>query len=378
MENWDNVWRRNQFICAEISHRSPSTKILFVGLPRDISHDLRRGRIMDSFSRTGSSVPGLPNISTLQPVKLFPNSLVVGRKLNELIARWQIRRAAAKLGMGAALLWLNPHSAVHMVSRMGESGTIYDITDDWISPIQSDKSRKLITDQDAELCRAADSVIVCSQKLYDMKQGLAKDLHLVPNGVDVDHYSKVMDAAGSIPQEGCAWTKPVLGYTGTIHPERVDVSLVIRLAQKFVNGTIALVGPNLLPTQDRAKLAELGNVVLTGPVAYQNLPDYMRTFDVCITPHCMSEFTESLNPIKLWEYLASGKPVVSTNVAGFRDYSHLVHVANNADEFIQACEIALNEPCDLGKLRIAEAHKHTWTTRVDQIVSIIEGIGKPR
>ena len=138
---------------------------------------------------------------------------------------------------------------------------------------------------------------------------------------------------------------------------------------------MALVGPDLLTPADRARLDALGNVARTGPVPYRHLPDYLRAFDVCITPHCMSEFTESLNPIKLWEYLAAGKPIVSTDVAGFRDYPHLVHLAADPDAFVAACRDALQEPPATGPARRAEAQKHTWDARIDCVLSVLEGLG---
>ena len=374
LEDWDEIWRRNQFLCAGLARRFPDRKLLFVGLPRDISHGLRRGRLGALRAAPIRSVPEYPNITLLHPLKAFPNTISWGRRANEALARRQIRRAAEALGITRPLLWLNPHSAVHMAGRMGERAVVYDITDDWISPIQTGRMRRLITAQDAALCRRADAVIVCSQKLLDMKRPLARRLFLVPNGVDTDHYRTVLDPNGSHPEATADWPKPVFGYAGTIHPERVDVALVERLAQSFPQGTVALIGPDLLSPADRARLDALGNVARTGPVPYRRLPDYLRAFDVCITPHCMSEFTESLNPIKLWEYLAAGKPMVSTNVAGFRDYPHLVHLADNPDAFVAACRDALREPASSGPARRAEAQRHTWDARLDCVLSILEGL----
>ncbi len=375
LEDWDEVWRRNQFLCAGLARRFPDMQILFVGLPRNVSHGLRRGDFRALRAAQTESLPEYPNISILHPLKLFPNTLALGRKLNEWVARRQIKKAAARLKMDRPLLWLNPHSAVHLAGQMNESAVVYDITDDWISPIQSEPMRRLIRAQDAELCRRADAVIVCSEKLREMKQSLARHLVLIPNGVETEHYRTVLEL-GPVPEAAAGWVHPVFGYTGTIHPERVDVELVLTLARSFPGGTVALVGPDLLSSADRARLEAAGNVVRTGSVPYQDLPDYMRAFDVCITPHCMSAFTESLNPIKLWEYLAGGKPIVSTNVAGFRDYPALVHLATTPEEFVAACCVALEELPSVGQARQSEAQKHTWDSRVNDVVSVLEGLKK--
>jgi len=375
MENWDAVWRRNQFLCSGLAEQNPQAKVLFVGLARDVSHDLRRGRVSGLRARATEAVPGHPNITLLRPLKLFPNTLRWGRKANEALFRRQVRQAARALGIQRPTLWLNPHSAVHMSGRMGEARVVYDITDDWSSLTQSSALLKLTIAQDAELCRRADAVIVCSERLYEMKQPLTSRLRLIPNGVDAAHYQKVLDGTGPLPPKARDWPAPVLGYTGTIHPDRVDVDLVEALARAFPQGTIALIGPNFLPAGEQARLESCANVVLTGPVPYAELPEHMRAFDVCITPHRMTAFTESLNPIKLWEYLAAGKPIVATDVAGFRDYPRFVRTARDAEGFIAQVRQALGESRDTQLARRAQAEGHSWAARLADVQAVLQTSG---
>lgn len=372
MENWDEVWRRNQFVCTGLAERFPDRKILFVGLSRNVTNDLRHGRV-PSLRAGDAAVPGLPNITLTRPLKLLPDTLGWGRRINEALFRRHIRTAAQRLGMSSPLLWLNPHAAGHMAGKMGESAVVYDITDDWTKLTMSPALTRLTVAQDAALCAKADAVIVCSERLLEMKRGAAQHLFLIPNGVDADHYRPVLDKTGPLTAPGSGWAKPVLGYTGTIHPDRVDVALVESLAKQFHTGTVALVGPNLLTEPDRARLAACANVVLTGPVPYAGIAETMRAFDVCITPHRMTEFTESLNPIKLWEYLAAGKPIVSTDVAGFRDYPQFVRLASDAGRFGEAVKDALAEDPAAGEARRAEARRHSWQSRLDQIVEVLQG-----
>jgi len=184
-----------------------------------------------------------------------------------------------------------------------------------------------------------------------------------------------LHGTGPLPEAAAQWIKPVYGYTGSVHPDRVDVELVREFAQR-VKGTVVLLGPDMLPPQAKARLA-LPNVVIFGPVPYAQVPAYMRAFDVCIVPHRMSAFTESLNPIKLWEYLAAGKPIVSTDVAGFRDYPKLVRLARTADELVAAAHAALAEAGiaegeSLAAQRQAIARENSWQQRVDEIERVIE------
>jgi len=367
MENWDDVWRRNQFLCAGLARRHPEMRILFVGLPRDVSHNLRTGKLAELGRPGVQSPPGLPNILLTRPLKLFPNSLTSGRLANEALMRAHVRKASLTAGFRSPLLWLNPHFAEHLAGRIGERAVIYDITDDWTSFPQSPRLRNLTIRQDAQLCQRADAVIVCSERLFGLKRDMAARLYLIPNGVDAEHYRAVSSGTAASGVRTHPWPRPVFGYTGTVHPDRVDVDLIEAVARRMSSGTIVMVGPNHLSRLDRDRLMATGRVAMVGAVPYQRLPSVMRDFAVCITPHRVTPFTESLNPIKLWEYLAAGKPIVSTDVAGFRDFPHLVRIAGSPVEFLQHCTEALGEPSAFVQARQAEARRHSWEARLDDV-----------
>lgn len=379
LENWDEIWRRNQFVCDELARRFPRTKILFVAPPRDMSNQVRRGqwRALTGGVADVSAVPDTRNVTVIRPLKFLPNSLAFGRRLNHWLARRRVRRDARRLGLRSPVLWLNDHHAAHMVGKIGEHGVIYDVTDDWIEFAPTARQRRLTQRQDARLCAVADAVITCSERLYQDKRKIARNVHLVPNGVDPDHYDEVLAARRSLPTAAAAWPKPVAGYVGTIHPSRVDVALVAALARRFAPGSVVLLGPDHLTPADRALLSPLQNVFLVPAVPYTDVPAYMQAFDVCLVPHVVTPFTESLNPIKLWEYLAAGKPIVSTRVAGFRDYPEHVYLAGTAEEFTAAIDLALQEPSERSRRRKSTARLHSWSARVDQIVTVVCECAKP-
>ena len=371
LEDWDDVWRRNQFVCAALARRFPQSKILFVGLPRNVSHDLKHGKFSALRSQPTVTLPEFPNITITHALKLFPDSLPLGRRLNEWAARNHIRKVASSLGMKNPLLWLNPHSAVHMAGKMGERGVVYDITDDWAeAPSFSDRDRKLIIEQDRELCARADLVVVCSESLEQSRRNRSKKILLLKNGVDNDRYAAIPDH----PEPG-PWPRPVFGYTGTIHSDRFDVDLVSGIADTFPEGSLVLVGPDHLTGEEKTRLQTKKNVHVTGPVPYAKIPGVMSQFDVCIVPHVETPFTNSLNPLKLWEYLASGKPVVSTNVAGFNSYPEFCRIATGRESFTGACREALVENGEHRAARRSEARKHGWEQRIDVLLDTLAASG---
>ena len=371
MENWEAVWRRMQPLCAEYARRYPQSKVLYVGLPRNVSHSLLRGRLRDVSGAMVGAVPDIPNLTVMRPLKLAPNTLASGLRFNEKIARMQIQLAIRRLGITDPILYINPHDAAHMLGRMGESASIYDIGDDWLSMKQSQRMVQRTTAQDALLCRRADAVVVVSQQLYDLKLDLARNLHLIPNGVDVARYDVLHTSVSPVPDIAAQWPKPVLGYLGTLHLGRIDVDLLESVARRVTQGSIVLLGPDMLPASERARLEATGRVIFAGIVEHTQVANHLRAFDVCITPHKITAFTESNNPLKLWEYLATGKPVVSTPVAGFRDFPQYVRLAKSAEEFLLAIQDALEEPFQHVETRRAAVRCHSWAARLDAIEAVI-------
>jgi teichuronic acid biosynthesis glycosyltransferase TuaH len=372
LENWDEIWRRNQFLCAGLAQRYPHSKILFVGLARDVSNRLRRGRFSELRQPPAHAVPGYPSITFTQPLKVLPNSLQSGRRINETMMRRHIQKAAAALQLRAPLLWINDHAAVHLAGRMDERGVIYDITDDWTLATIPEKLKVCIQTQDEQLCHKADLVVVCSEDLQRTRGNFGSKVLLLPNGVDVRHYRDL--AMPSLPPEANLWPAPVFGYTGTLHDDRINVDLVIALARAFPDGSVVLIGPDALSVKARARLQDERNISLIGAVPYAHIPEYMARFDVCIVPHHETAFTESLNPIKLWEYLACGKPIVSSDIAGFRKYPHLCSIASGAKAFTAACRRALLEGTTRTAARQEEASQHSWEARLDTLIPALSRV----
>jgi teichuronic acid biosynthesis glycosyltransferase TuaH len=374
LEPWDQIWRRNQFICDGLLRRSTETQILFVQPPFDNSYALRTrklGNIQHSPSRIPSGYGD--RLQLLTPTKWFPNSLPIGRIWNDRHVLRQIKQSLRDLKWIPTHLWINQHEAVHLLGEGIAPKTIYDITDDWTKFSGNQSRLEQTTKQDATLCKFSDYVIVCSQQLFDDKIKLVDQerLHLIPNGVHINHYETVTNT--SLPVHALAqnWAKPVFGYTGTIHGDRVDVNLIAAIAQAYPSVTIAMVGPNLLEGDDQQALNQFSNIVFTGAQSYSELPNIMRSFDVCMVPHLVTPFTESLNPIKLWEYLAAGKPIVSTNVAGFRDFPELLFVSPAHADFIENLSVAISSDKSAANDRQDVAKLHSWDSRLHDVMRVL-------
>jgi glycosyltransferase involved in cell wall biosynthesis len=263
-------------------------------------------------------------------VKWLPRRL--DRRADERLAR-AVMHSAASLDMRAPLLWINDPGAVALAQRSGWP-TLYDITDDWLSADRSEADVERAATNEARLLQIAREVVVCSPEL-ERRKGASRPVVLIPNAVDVDAYRRPTRRPTDLP-EG-----PVALYLGTVHPDRLDVELCDATARALgFDGTLTLVGPNLL-SPDQARRLEHTGARLLGARARDEVVGYLQHADVLVVPHVVTAFTDSLDPIKLYEYQAVGRPVVSTSVAGFRDADDpRITVADDA-AFVAAVVAAL-------------------------------------
>ena len=390
LEPWDEVWRRNQPLCAELVRSGGARRIVYVEPPRVVPLWFFKPHIRreDAARRGLRAVKGrgdqdLRAIRAFAPLQLLPNTLALFRALNQWHERRQLRAIARRAGLRNPTFYTNSHWAAPLAGTLNERGIIYDIGDDWLAV--PDKRRARIAAGDALLCREAGVTIVVSERLRDLKTPLSPRVELVPNGVDVEHYARALNSASPHPI-AAKWRHPVLGYLGSIHSERVDLDLVERVAAAFPDATIALVGPILLDESDRARLEKRPNVELPGAVSFEDSPAVLRAFDVFLVPHVESDFTRSLNPLKLGEYLSIGKPIVSTRVAGFAELeaklaqngAPLCRLASGAPDFIQACRAALDEAARADQTAVEErralAATMSWTERVARIAELVRQV----
>ncbi len=358
LEPWDEVWRRNQWLSTELLRLRPSLRLLFAELPVDV--------IWSLFQRKMPHRAGLRAIGdsgrlwAMAPYKWAPRRVWPGgdRDLGR-----QVLRTARRLGMSRPVLWVNDSTYADLVPATGWP-SVYDVTDDWLLAHSNERELARQQRNDRLLLDRASEVVVCSPALAETR-GRDRPVHLVPNGVDVDHLRRPQSRPDDLPPGR------ILMYQGSLTDGRLDVDLCIDVARRVADrATLVLLGPDSLSDGSADRLREAGTVIL-GSRPYTSMPGYLQHADALLVPHRVTAFTESLDPIKAREFVAVGRPTVSTPVAGFRDLGPPVVVATR-ERFVDETMAVLDEtslPPGPGPL---ESSPTTWAERAGQFLAVLD------
>lgn len=250
--------------------------------------------------------------------------------LDELIRAEDIRRY---------VLWYYTPMALAFTGHLTPEAVVYDCMDELSAFAHAPAELKL---REAELLRRAHVMFTGGQSLYEAKRHAHPNVHPFPSSVDVEHFARARRINADPPGQG-GIPRPRLGFFGVID-ERMDIELIDGVARSRPDWHLVLVGP--VVKIDPASLPQHRNIHYLGSKTYQELPEYIAGWDVALLPFARNEATRYISPTKTPEYLAAGKPVVSTSIRDVvRPYAHqgLVRIADTVDEFVPACEAALNE-----------------------------------
>jgi teichuronic acid biosynthesis glycosyltransferase TuaH len=358
LEPWDDIWRRNQHMATAMLELRPTMRLLFAETPIDVMWTLRHGRWPASsdlrpIGSTGRLWAQAPR--KWLPRKLWPSGdLSLGR---------QVVKAGDHLGFQRPVLWINDSTYAPLLESTGWP-SVYDVTDDWLLGTGADRELERQHRNDAALLRRASEVVVCSPALAESR-GQTRPVHLITNGVEVDHLRGPTERPTDLPEGR------IVMYQGTLSSGRLDLALCAALCRGLPAGaSVVFVGPNSLAKEDAAMLTEAGAVIL-GSRPYATVPAYLQHADVLVVPHLVSPFTESLDPIKAREFTAVGRPVVATPVAGFRDLGVQVTVAD-ADRFVGAVRSLLDGPSLPAGPGPLITQPETWVRQAGEFLKVLE------
>jgi glycosyltransferase involved in cell wall biosynthesis len=252
-------------------------------------------------------------------------------------------------------------------------GIVYDSMDELS---QFTGAPKALVANEARLMEHADIVFTGGHQLYLKKAQQHDNVHFFGCGVEFSHFNKAMDADTQIPPDIDFMPRPILGWFGVVD-ERVDYAMVGEMARMRPDWSFAMVGPvvkvdpNLLPHSP--------NLFWLGGRDYSVLPNYCKAFDINMMCFAINAATQYINPTKALEYLATGKPVISTPVTDVvKQYTDTVSIVKTAEEFVaEAQRLLQNPPTERIERGLAKAKEASWEVTVETMQNLIkEAINK--
>jgi len=354
----------------ELSRDLPVLYVNSVGLrmpsPREGAMFIRRvARKLRSLSRGLVSVR--ENFSVLSPLAA-PGRL--GAALTGPLLAPQVRRAARALGIRHPLVWVACPPAAAAVDALDPVAVIYQRTDrhECYSPGTGEQIARL----DWWLKARADLTLYCSRWLLDEEWDDCRQARFVDHGVDFDTFAAAgaaQDRAAE-PRDVRHLPRPRIGFIGGIDRHTFDPDLFVDIAHRLPEAQFILVGACSLP----GGWCGLPNVAQLGRRPYEQVARYMAACDVLIMPWNRSRWIEACNPVKLKEYLAVGRPVISTSFEELARYDGLLQVADDAAAFADAIRAALDDPGDPA-VRRDFVRGDAWALRADEVRSHLRRLG---
>ena len=326
-------------------------------------------------------LPGRPRFAEAQRfVEIAPefSAMTSGRQWPEVLRPAWLRTRLTKGRLRAARHYLVQRGAKRIVLYLWrpEFAPAIDLVDHDASCYHIDDEYSFSDvelpnpSQETELIRRVDQVIVHSRRLLEKKGAINPNTALVPNGVDYEAFA----TPRAEPFDLSCIRRPRIGYVGVIK-KQLDLALLLRLASARGEWNFVMVGPIGTVTgkeQALAGLQTLPNVHFLGEKPVEALSAYTQHMDVCLMCYEMNDYTKYIYPLKLHEYLASGRPTVSTPIDSVVEHGDLVALAQTDSEWITAIEQALQHDGDTERhARRERARTYDWNTLACEVGTLI-------
>lgn len=378
--DWDAHWTSKQ----QIMHRlSASNRVLYVDEPATM---LTPFLVSARWKRWKAVLPRLrqagDNIWVLTPPPLLPfgNKRPLINHTNQAIMARYVRWAMKKLSFAPDhILWTYLPATVGILDRLYPTRkgrppalVVYHCVDEHSAFPGHFMSTEVVKSYDDALTRRADLVITTSDNLRRSREALNPHTYTVYNAADVELFKKALDRDQPLPDDLAAIPSPRLGVVG-VHDYRLDVDAVAELVEADPEWRVVLIGPLKIPHADQLRLRNLPALHLLGDRSREELPRYLAGLDAALIPYKVCELTRNIFPLKLFEYLAAGLPVVAGGLPELERFADIVVLAKGVNEYPELVRAAIAED-DAQKraARVALAEQNSWKHRVDEISGLVE------
>lgn len=285
------------------------------------------------------------------------------------------RKIARELNLKNLEIWsFNPFDLSFL--DYPDSLKIFYTIDDWRKNKLFSEKRALLDHNYQVIVNKADYIFNNGQRLKEVLWHNNPKAYWTPNGVDTEYF-KDPNNSPAIAKEKIdkllqGTKSPIIGYLGVITPDRVDFELVEYIIKNNQDKYFVFAGPVWQGFDSNYLVNKYKNIRFIGMMYYPDKPYLLSKFDVCLIPHQISEFIQSMDPIKLYDYLAAGKPIVTTKVIGTQKFQSLIYLADTKEDFNQKINQALAEESEESRQKRFQAvEPHSWQNRFEEVEKIL-------
>ncbi|MER2557295.1 MAG: glycosyltransferase [Candidatus Competibacter denitrificans] len=284
-----------------------------------------------------------------QPFMLPFNWSTLVRKFNKYSVQQAIQRNNCHLDLTNSVFVATVPNACDYIDILVNSKAVYYCVDDFTQ--WPGLNHRLVREMEAQLIERSEILVATSHKLYHKLHTYGKPTYLLTHGVD-----RALFLNNPSTEHTCLSNiqKPRIGYFGLID-ERSDQNLLVAIASSMPDFSFVMTGPVVA---DVSRLKACSNIYFTGPVAYTDLPSLVKGLDILFIPYLVNEFTDSISPLKLKEYLMTGKPVVTTPLAEAKSFSQYLMTASSVEEW---------------KITLMKSLKQAQSSKFELIIKAMEG-----
>lgn len=376
-------WTNRQQVMSRVSQKYP---VLFVEprvwLPRYIWRHRWQPRQLFRFCRRvcwyEKKHDGL-YIKSQWNLIPYSREIEVVSRLNHWLNRLNVLFTARLLGFqhDQNVMWIYDTEAAEYLSAFKDALVIYDCVDDHAAQAGPNRNANKVREEEMTILKRADLVTVTSEKLFEQKRPFNKNTHLVHNAGDVTMFENGVKQSEP-PAKLAGIPRPILGAVGALDSYKIDFDLIRAAATAQPEWHFVFIGdPVVERLQDVNRiLGDLPNVHRLGAVPHEQVPAFVHYFDACLIPYRDNEYNAASMPLKFWEFMATGKPIVVSGLPELKKYSHLISYALSPEEFMEAIQKSLQSGDTGAASRRTEAHAHTWNKRVEALLSLLDVLAK--
>lgn len=377
--DWDNpFWTNKQHVAVELARRGH--RVFYIdslGLRRPSASSQDLARIVSRLRRATRQPEEVSSgVWRWSPVTVPLQRSRTVRGFNRIALSRLLARQLERLGFRQDVLWTYNPMTVDLLDAGSFKTVVYHCVDDIAS--QPGMPAEAIAQAEQRLVRSADIVFATAPRLAETRRSWNPNTHFLPNVADFEHFSQALDPELPIPADLAELPGPRVGFHGALSGYKVDFPLIRRVAELRPDWSVVLIGKvgEGDPWTDPETLMGLPNVHLLGPRPYEALPGYLKGFDAVMLPNILNDYTASMFPMKFFEYLAAGKPVVSVDLPAIREFAPVASLCVSTEDFVAALDAAIRGSGPTLEARLNVARKHTYAARTDRMMELLGDVAR--